>query len=244
MQAQMNARTAQKRAARRKGNGMTDLNADFMEGQRLFYLQRYDEAEALLTDTAEAGSARAQHFLAMIYEHGNGVTQDLERAGYWYGRAAAQGDSVAQLTFAMLRALGKGMEPDLADACHWATRAYHQGNQNAAQALSIIRAQAAQEAADAVEAFRAARDAGDEAEALAQLTRAAECGSADAQFALAQLFSEGRGVAQDAVEALFWLLAAAEQEHAGVDQALLDAYRIAAEAQLAAETDEAEETSA
>ena len=178
---------------------------------------------------------RAQLLLAVL-------AQDLERAAHWYARAAAQGDLGAQLTYAMFLALGKGVETDFAAACHWATLSYHQGNQNAEKPLSIIRAQASGAAADAAQAFMAARDAGDEAEALAQLERAAECGSVDAQYALAQLLHAGQGTARNDVEALFWLLEAAAQGRA-VEPQLFDAVRDAAEAQMA-EADEAEATSA
>lgn len=193
---------------------MPNLEADYMEGLRLFYLQKYDEAAPLLTRTAEAGDAKAQHFLALMYEHGNGVERDLERAAYWYGRTAKAGDKDAQLTYAMLRALGKGVEADIADACHWATRSFHQGNANAIQALQIVRSEASSIAAEAVEAFKAAHRAGDDAGAAAHLERAAECGSADAQFALAQLMYEGRGVEENRDEALFWYGEAAALGHA------------------------------
>ncbi len=193
---------------------MPNLETDYAEGLRLFYSQQYDEAAALLTRTAEAGGAKAQHFLAMMYENGNGVEQDLGRAAYWYGKTAEAGDRDAQLSYAMLRALGKGVEQDLADACHWATRSFHQGNAHAIQTLQIVRTHAAADAEAAVEAFKAAHRAGDEAEAARQLERAAECGNVDAQFALAQLTLEGKGVAQNREEARFWFGEAAAQGHA------------------------------
>ena len=193
---------------------MQNLEADYMEGLRLFYLKKYDEATALLTRTAEAGEAKAQHFLAMMYENGNGVVRDFAQAAYWYGRTAKSGDREAQLTYAMILALGKGIEPDLAAACHWATLSLHSGNEKARQALQIIRAQAKDAADAATEAFVAAQQTNDVDEALRQLRHAAECGSVNAQFALFQLLYEGQGdVAADKVAALLWLRDAAEQGH-------------------------------
>lgn len=202
---------------------MPTLEADYMEGLRLFYLQKYDEAAPLLTRTAEAGDAKAQHFLAMMYENGNGIERDFAKAAYWYGRTAEQGDREAQLTYAMICALGKGVEADLAAACHWATRSYHQGNDKARQTLEIIRAQASAEAAAATEAFKAAQRANDPDEAKRQLEIAAECGSANAQFALFQLLYDGRGVDEDKTAALLWLRDAAQQGHAEARK-LLAAY--------------------
>ncbi|MBE7007653.1 MAG: sel1 repeat family protein [Ruminococcaceae bacterium] len=193
---------------------MPNLENDYMEGLRLFYLKRYDEAVALLSRTAEAGEAKSQHFLAMMYENGNGVERDLARAAYWYERTAEQGDREAQLTFSMLCSLGKGVEADIPRGCHWAVRALHQGNAKALQTLDLIRPRAAEAAAAALEASRAAHEAGDDAEAAAQLTRAAECGSADAQYTLARMLYSGMGgVAEDKAEALLWLSDAADSGH-------------------------------
>ena len=202
---------------------MAQNEADYMEGLRLFYLQKYDEAAALLTRTAEAGDAKAQHFLAMMYENGNGIERDFAKAAYWYGRTAAQGDREAQLTYAMICALGKGVEADLAAACHWATRALHQGNAKARQTLDILRAQARAEAAKATEAFKAAQQSGDLDEAARQLEIAAECGSANAQFALSQLLYEGQGdIAADKDAALLWLRDAAALGHEAAQKRLAE----------------------
>lgn len=201
---------------------MLPTEGDYSEGLRLFYLQRYGEALALLTRAAEAGEPKAQHFLAMMYENGNGVERDYAKAAHWYGKCAEHGDRAAQLTYAMLLALGKGVEADIASACHYATLSYHQGNANARQALRVIRAQALDVAAAAAEAAVAAQEAGDGAEAERQLRCAAECGSADAQFALARLLLSEEGAAENRRAAAIWLREAAEQGHAGAGQRLAE----------------------
>lgn len=201
---------------------MLPTEADYNEGLRLFYLQRYDEALVLLTRAAEGDEPKAQHFLAMMYENGNGVERDYAKAAHWYGKCAARGDSAAQLTYAMILALGKGVEADLAGACHYATLSYHQGNANARQALRVIRAQALDAAAQAVEAARAAQEAGDRAEAERQLQRAAECGSTDAQFALASLLLSKEDASENRRSAAIWLREAAQQGHAEAGRRLAE----------------------
>ncbi len=201
---------------------MPTLEADYAEGLRLFYLQRCDEALTLLTRAAEAGHEKSQHFLAMMYENGNGVERDLARAAFWYQKAADRGNRDAQLTYAMLLALGKGVAANIAGGCHYATLSYHQGNQNALQALRIIRAQAAGDIAAALEAARVANETGDAAEAAAQLLRAAECGSADAQVAFAHLLLTGHGVSENRREAAVWLREAAAQGHAEAQELLAE----------------------
>ncbi len=194
---------------------MLDQKSDYTEGLRLFYLKKYDEALPLLLRAAEAGDVKSQHFVAMLYENGNGVARDYEKAAYWYRRTAESGDREAMLTYAMIRALGKGTDADAADACHWATLSLHSGNEKARQTLSILRAQAQDAVRAATEAFTAAHKAGDAEEAMRQLNIAAECGSGNAQFALFQLLYDGQGdVPADKVSALLWLRDAAEQGHA------------------------------
>ena len=203
---------------------MLDQKTDYTEGLRLFYLKKYGEALPLLLRAAEAGDVKSRHFVAMLYENGNGVARDFEKAAYWYRRTAESGDREAMLTYAMIRALGKGTDADVADACHWATRSLHGGNEKARQTLAILRAQAQDAVAAATEAFTAAHKAGDAKEALRQLNIAAECGSANAQFALFQLLYDGQGdVPADRVAALLWLREAAEQGHAEA-KSLLSAY--------------------
>ncbi|MBR3560669.1 MAG: sel1 repeat family protein [Oscillospiraceae bacterium] len=203
---------------------MPDQTIDYTEGLRLFYLKKYGEALPRLLRAAEAGDVKSQHFVAMLYENGNGVERDLEKAAYWYRRTAESGDREAMLTYAMIRALGKGTDADIADACHWASQSLHDGNEKARQTLSILRAQAQDAVADATAAFSAAHKTGDTDEALRQLRVAAECGSAGAQFALFQLLYDGQGdLPADKVAALLWLRDAAEQGHAEA-QSLLAAY--------------------
>lgn len=203
---------------------MLDQKTDYTEGLRLFYLKKYDEALPLLLRAAEAGDVKSQHFVAMLYENGSGVARNLEKAAYWYRRTAESGDREAMLTYAMIRALGKGTDADVADACHWATLALHGGNEKARQTLAILRAQAQDAVAAATGAFTAAQKAGNANEALRQLNIAAECGSANAQFALFQLLYDAQGDAPaDKVAALLWLREAAEQGHAEA-KSLLTAY--------------------
>jgi TPR repeat protein len=61
---------------------------------------------------------------------------------------------------------------------------------------------------------------GDYVIAFRKLRPLAERGSADAQAILALMYQQGNGVAQDAVMAAHWYLAAAEQGHVGAQYQL------------------------
>ena len=196
-----------------KNGGAALGDADYLEGLRLFYSKHESEAADTLRLAAELGNAKAQHFLAMMYANGTGVEQDDEKAAYWYHQTAERGDSEAQLTYAMLCALGKGVESDLAAACHWARQALHAGNKKALRTLGVIRDKAREEAVGELRAAMEAHAAQQRAEAVRHLERAAELGSADAQYAYAQMLETGRDVEQNEQAAALWYAEAASQGH-------------------------------
>ena len=54
-----------------------------------------------------------------MYERGNGVEQDYEKAVYWYSKSAEQGDADACEALAMLYESGLGVERDFEKARYW-----------------------------------------------------------------------------------------------------------------------------
>lgn len=68
---------------------------------------------------ADAGNARAQFLLAIKYETGTDVEQDLARAADLYERAARQGLPDAQFKLATFLQAGRGGRADLVAAETW-----------------------------------------------------------------------------------------------------------------------------
>jgi TPR repeat protein len=68
------------------------------------------DALAPLTQSAQRDNVSAQVMLGLIYFsgsqiYGQEVKQDLDVAGYWFGRAAANGDPVGQMMLARVDTL-------------------------------------------------------------------------------------------------------------------------------------------
>ena len=61
---------------------------------------------------AEAGMPEAQLNLGLLYQSGQGVNIDLEKALYWYERAASAGLAEAHLNLGMMYFEGIGVEQD------------------------------------------------------------------------------------------------------------------------------------
>src|SRR5690606_6029406 len=73
--------------------------------QRGFYLTAFSHA----IERAGKGDAAAQTLLALMYEGGYGVPQNLKEAANWYGLAAKAGDREAQYAMGLMLLAGRGV---------------------------------------------------------------------------------------------------------------------------------------
>ena len=176
---------------------------------------------------AEKGKADDCFDLAQMYENGWGIQPSLEQAQSWYSRAASQGHAKAQLALARLSQSDSGFDGQLR-AQDWYERAASQGQRDAQHALARMLAQNASSDPDWLEVFEwcakaAASGHADASNDLAELIqmhgealartlelRAANQGSARAQYAMGRKYSRGEGVTANPQEACRWYLMAAE----------------------------------
>jgi len=80
---------------------------------------------------AEQGDAKAQVFVAYLYETGQGVNQNYTKAAEWYSRAAQQGNAVARTQLGNMYRLGKGVPQNYVLAYMWLYLASRQGSTQA-----------------------------------------------------------------------------------------------------------------
>ena len=79
----------------------------------------YAQTLKILRPLAEQGNARAQSNLGVMYNNGQGVTQDYKEAVKWFRLAAAQGVAIAQFDLGLMYAIGEGVTQDYASAHMW-----------------------------------------------------------------------------------------------------------------------------
>lgn len=99
------------------------------------------EAGAVVADlvrAAEGGEPLAQRMLAGLYQRGDGVARNLERAAELYSRAAEQGDAEAQFNLGNMYLLGEGVQPDEAWAMTYYRQAARQGHALAKRNLTQL----------------------------------------------------------------------------------------------------------
>ena len=175
----------------------------YEKGKAYYDNKQYKEAYDFLKKAAEQGNADAQNNLGVMYQYGEGVSQDKAEAVRWYRKAAEQGYAAAQNNLGVMYDNGEGVSQDKAEAVRWYRKAAEQGNAAAQNNLGRMYKYGegvAQDKAEAVRWFR----------------KAAEQGHAAAQNNLGWMYEYGEGVSRDKAEAVRWYRKAAER---GYEQA-------------------------
>jgi TPR repeat protein len=99
----------------------------------------YDRTALMLfRPMAEKGDARAQYYLASMYEHGWGVSKDTSRAVALYSDAAKQGFVPAEARLGDIYLRGRLVLQDLAKARQWSENAAKAGSVDAQLELARI----------------------------------------------------------------------------------------------------------
>ena len=91
----------------------------------------YQRAIDLWLPLAEAGDARAQEFIGILYEEGHGVPKNIGTAIAWYERAADSGDMAAQYNLGRIYLEGRLVERDIERGRELLRRAAAQGDEDA-----------------------------------------------------------------------------------------------------------------
>ena len=91
-----------------------------------------------LAQTAQAGQAPAQFFLAERYKRGQGVAKDMDQAFAWFKKAADQNYIKSQYALGLMYQDGEGVRQDYAEARKWLGKACDNGSQDACEAYRIL----------------------------------------------------------------------------------------------------------
>ena len=97
------------------------LGEETFEGRGFQFLHAYSAAEAVkwYRLAADQGFAKAQTMLGVMYQLGEGATQDYAEAAKWFRKAAKQRFIFAQYDLGKMYAEGRGVEQDYAQAHMW-----------------------------------------------------------------------------------------------------------------------------
>ncbi len=90
---------------------------------------------------ADQGYANAQFNLGVMYEKGEGVTQDYKEAVKLYRKAADQGNTDAQTNLGVMYGKGQGVTKDYVQAHSWLNLAAVQGKKYAGEMRDFLEKQ-------------------------------------------------------------------------------------------------------
>src|SRR5262245_37135735 len=96
---------------------------EWSEAKRAHMRADYVIESQLYQKMADAGDARAQASLGVMYDKGRGVVQDFGQALKWFRRAADAGEARGVCSVGSMYDRGRGVPQDYAEAMKWYVRA-------------------------------------------------------------------------------------------------------------------------
>ncbi|HHO47026.1 MAG TPA: sel1 repeat family protein [Desulfobacteraceae bacterium] len=102
---------------------------------------------------AEAGDAEAQYSLAMMYDLGNNLSRDEEKAIYWFRKAAEQDLAAACHSLGIKYEFGSSVGQSSTEAAYWYRRAAVQDLPMAQFHLGLLHLEGAAPGSDPVQAY-------------------------------------------------------------------------------------------
>jgi len=179
----------------------------------LYHQKRVNDAIPWLTQAANAGHMRAPLVLGILYEKGEGVTEDHALAAKWYQKAMDNGNVAAIRRLSEMYRLGMGVPHDEKKARELLTRAEELGDKAAPkfrekQEHDRLHPKPGQDIK--AEAYRAHKQK--QFEKAAKLyQQCAAMGNDDCQLALGVIYEYGEGVPKNDGQAVVWYRKSADQ---------------------------------
>lgn len=124
------------------------------QAENAYIKGKYSQAKNLFEKAAKQGDITAQYNLGYLYEQGQGVDKNLQKAFKWYEKAAKQGYVDAQYNVATFYYTGRGVQKNLQKALYWYEQAAHYGDRNALYNLGVIYAKGTEVEKNKIKAFR------------------------------------------------------------------------------------------
>ena len=113
-------------------------NDDYQAAQEAFYKGDYVDAVKGFKSLAEQGDSRGQYGLAIMYDLGEGINQNSEKAMEYYRAAAEQGHADAQNNLGAMYEEGESVDPNYKEAMKWYRLAAENGNKDAPNNIGVM----------------------------------------------------------------------------------------------------------
>ena len=110
----------------------------FLFTSNLYVHPVHAKSQKKVVAQAEQGDAQAQYELAMMYEKGKGVEQNIDEALKWFNKAAGNGHVGSMIDLGWFYQNGQYVEKDVDKAIEWYEKAAEQGNPQAQHNLAFL----------------------------------------------------------------------------------------------------------
>ena len=182
----------QKSAKAEDANGMCLLGDCYRDGEGTGH--NIEEAIHWYEKSAALENSYAMWRLGILYDEGNGVPENPILGAEWYRKSAEAGNVQGMYYLALDYEYGTGVEQNDAEAKKWYRKAADEGYAPAQRRIGRYYA-----------------DEGKYKEAMRWYEKAAEQGDGVSMNRIALLYSNGKGVRQDANKAFGWFQRSAEE---------------------------------
>ena len=112
--------------------------ADYQEGRDAFDRGDYSAAVKEFKILAKNNDPQGQYALAVMYDIGEGVSQNSKEAVKYYRLAAEQGFADAQNNLGVAYDQGEGVDTDYKEAMKWYLLAAERGNRDAPNNIGVL----------------------------------------------------------------------------------------------------------
>ena len=115
---------------------LTRADSLYNSGEKFYNEKQYLQAFALYLKAARAGHTLAMNQVGWMYQRGEGITIDYQKAMEWYQKAASHGNSSAMTNIWWLYDKGEGVPEDNVKAVEWYNKGVAAGNTSAVYDLA------------------------------------------------------------------------------------------------------------
>jgi uncharacterized protein len=112
--------------------------ADYQSGRDAFDRGDYSTALKEFKILTNQNDPRGQYALAVMYDLGEGISQNSKEAVKYYRLAAEQGFADAQNNLGVAYDQGEGVDKDFKEAMKWYLLAAERGNKNAPNNIGVL----------------------------------------------------------------------------------------------------------
>ena len=167
---------------------------EFVENKSTTVIDLRDSNLALLQREANAGNSEAQFQLGRLYDSGEKLERDRQKAITWYTSAANQGHAESQYRLAIAYLYGIGATRNVATGENWLTNAAKQNHAVAKDMLPIYLANRSANMSTSI--------------TLSWYLEKAAAGDPEGQFGVGNMYESGWGIYANGAEAKKWYAAA------------------------------------